>query len=424
MTNRAQLLLAAAPLLLAACSSGRTRRDRGRRAASRCGPPPSRSATCPRTSSSPAPSSPAPRCRWWPRCRRACCASCATRARASAKGEILAVLDDTDYRLANDRARAALAVAEANRAHAQAEKERADNLLKTGGITDRDHLSAQVALQVGEASLAQARAEVAIAGQQLARTEVRAPFAGRVAKRFPDPGSMLAAGAPLFTLVDDSVLEFQAQVASRDLAKVRLGAPVRLSIDALPDARDRGARRAGRAARGRALALVPGRGRGAGAARPRGRPLRPRGACAWARWQGRWSSRRRRWCATAPTRPPASRVRGAPGQGREGGGRARGRGAGRRSRSRAASPRATSWCWTRRRRSPRARRSTSRTAAAAPRSRPRSSEEPRHVPEQPVDQAPGLRDHDDGGARRPRDRLLLASSRSTSSRRSRSRSSP
>ncbi len=74
-------------------------------------------------------------------------------------GETLALLDDTDYRLAADRSRAALAVAEANRAHAQTEKERADNLLKTGGITDRDHLSAQVALQVAEASLAQAKVE-------------------------------------------------------------------------------------------------------------------------------------------------------------------------------------------------------------------------------------------------------------------------
>jgi membrane fusion protein (multidrug efflux system) len=157
-----------------------------------------------------------------------------------AKGEVLAVLDDTDYRLANDRARAALAVAEANRAHAQAEKERADNLLKTGGITDRDHLSAQVALQVADASLAQARAEAAIAGQQLFRTVVRAPFAGRVAQRMPDPGSMLAAGTPVFTMVDDSVLEFEAQVASRDLAKVRPGIPVQLSVDALPHERIEG----------------------------------------------------------------------------------------------------------------------------------------------------------------------------------------
>jgi len=45
---------------------------------------------------------------------------------------------------------------------------------------------------------------------------------------------MLATGVPLFTLVDDSVFEFEAQVASRDFAKVKLGAPVQLAIDALP----------------------------------------------------------------------------------------------------------------------------------------------------------------------------------------------
>jgi membrane fusion protein (multidrug efflux system) len=151
-----------------------------------------------------------------------------------ASRETLALLDDVDYRLAADRARAALAVAEANRAHAGAEKQRADNLLKTGGITDRDHLAAQVALQVAEAALAQAKTEVAIAGQQLARTQVKAPFSGRIAKRFSDTGAMLAAGTPLFTLVDDTVLEFQAQVASRDLTRVKVGVPVQLAIDALP----------------------------------------------------------------------------------------------------------------------------------------------------------------------------------------------
>jgi RND family efflux transporter MFP subunit len=161
-----------------------------------------------------------------------------------AKGEVLAVLDDTDYRLASDRARAALAVGEANRAHAQTEKERADNLLKTGGITDRDHLSAQVALQVADAGLAQARAEAAIAAQQVSRTRVTAPFGGRVAKRFPDAGAMLSPGTPLFTLVDDSVLEFKAPVPSRAYAKVKIGAAVELGIDALA-----GARASGRIAR-------------------------------------------------------------------------------------------------------------------------------------------------------------------------------
>jgi membrane fusion protein (multidrug efflux system) len=150
-----------------------------------------------------------------------------------AAGEILAQLDPTDYRLSNDRAQAALQLAAANRAHAVTERERADSLQKTGGITDKDRLAAEVALQVAEASLAQARAEAAIAGQQLARAEVRAPFGGRVAKRFVDAGAMLAPGAPLFTLVDDQVLEFRAQVPSADYLKIKVGDTVTLTMDAL-----------------------------------------------------------------------------------------------------------------------------------------------------------------------------------------------
>jgi len=151
------------------------------------------------------------------------------------KGDLLAVLDDTDYRLSLDRAKASLAVAEANRAHAMTERDRANSLLKTGGITDKDHLAAQVNLQVSEASVLQAKAEVAIAEQNVTRTKIVAPFAGRIADRLADAGTVLANGAPVFQLVDDSVLEFRGAVPSSDFAKVRVNAAVTLAIDALPD---------------------------------------------------------------------------------------------------------------------------------------------------------------------------------------------
>ena len=87
------------------------------------------------------------------------------------RGQLLAVLDSADFRLARDRAKASLDVAEANRAHARAEKDRADSLLKTGGITDKDHLAAQVAVQVADASYAHARSELAIAERQIGKIE-------------------------------------------------------------------------------------------------------------------------------------------------------------------------------------------------------------------------------------------------------------
>jgi membrane fusion protein, multidrug efflux system len=148
-------------------------------------------------------------------------------------GEVLAELDDTDYRLALDRAQAALAVADANRAHALVEKERADSLLKTGGITDKDHLAAQVGLQVAQAALAQSKAEVAISAQQHARCLIKAPFAGHVAKRLADPGALLSTGAPVFTLVDDSVIEFRGSLPSADYGRARVDDPVEIEIDTL-----------------------------------------------------------------------------------------------------------------------------------------------------------------------------------------------
>lgn len=150
------------------------------------------------------------------------------------KGEVIATLDQTDAKLALDRASATVAMAQANREHASAERDRANHLLQTGGITDKDHLAAQVNLQVAEASLRQANAEEAISSQQLARCQIRAPFSGRVAKRLADTGTMLAPGAPIVTLVDNGVLEFRAAVPSADLSKARIGAKAVVSVDALP----------------------------------------------------------------------------------------------------------------------------------------------------------------------------------------------
>jgi RND family efflux transporter MFP subunit len=150
------------------------------------------------------------------------------------RGQLLAVLDDADFRLARDRAKAAVDVAEANRAHARAEQDRADNLLKTGGITDKDRLAAQVAVQVAEASSAQARTELAIAERQQARSRVTAPLSGRIATRIADAGAMLQAGAPIYSIVDDSAFELRSSVASGDFGKVRLGEKVTVTVDALP----------------------------------------------------------------------------------------------------------------------------------------------------------------------------------------------
>ena len=150
------------------------------------------------------------------------------------RGQLLAVLDDVDFKLARDRAEAAVNVAEANRSHAKAEKDRAESLLKTGGITDKDRLAADVAVQVAEASTAQARSELAIAERQFERSKVVAPVSGRIAKRIADAGAMLQPGAPIYSIVDDSVFELRASAASADFGKLKVGEAVKVTVDGLP----------------------------------------------------------------------------------------------------------------------------------------------------------------------------------------------
>ena len=150
------------------------------------------------------------------------------------RGQALAVLDDADFVLARERAQANLDLAEANRAHARVEKDRADALLKTGGITDKDRLTAQVAVQLADASHAQARSDLAITERQLGRSRITAPISGRVAKRHADAGTIVNAGTPLYTIVDDSVFEFRSSVGSGDFGKIKVGEPVSVTLTALP----------------------------------------------------------------------------------------------------------------------------------------------------------------------------------------------
>ena len=153
------------------------------------------------------------------------------------KDQLLAEIDQVNYRLAFDQAAATFSVAEAglerakvSAEHAETEKERADNLLRSGGITRKDHLAAvtgvkeaESQVRLAEAQVGQARAALEIHKKALKDCRILAPAAGQVQKKFFDKGSLLAAGTPLCTLVDNSRLELECVIPSYQLASIRLG---------------------------------------------------------------------------------------------------------------------------------------------------------------------------------------------------------
>ncbi len=129
--------------------------------------------------------------------------------------------------------RAATAEAEAALAEAQADAQRARQLQTTGALSAQ-----QISQYVTAERTAQARIEAARAAEQtqrlrLAQTRVLAPDDGVISARSATLGAVLPAGQELFRMIRGNRLEWRAEVAASDLARLQPGqiAQVRIGND-------------------------------------------------------------------------------------------------------------------------------------------------------------------------------------------------
>lgn len=121
-----------------------------------------------------------------------------TRARA---GEILARIDDREYRIALDSARASVAAAEATAEDAGREFARVERLRKSNVASEQDFDAARFARDHAAAALEKARAELAAAELNMGETSVRAPFDGVVAAKRLHPGAMVSPSSEIYSFV-------------------------------------------------------------------------------------------------------------------------------------------------------------------------------------------------------------------------------
>lgn len=84
-----------------------------------------------------------------------------------------------------------------------------------------------------QADLEQRRAEYEIAKQQLADTEIVAPFDGAVGLRNAGVGEFLNAGAAVVTVVRTDPLRLRLQIPERESSRVRAGQKVRLNVEGI-----------------------------------------------------------------------------------------------------------------------------------------------------------------------------------------------
>jgi RND family efflux transporter MFP subunit len=85
-----------------------------------------------------------------------------------------------------------------------------------------------------QAILSQRRIELELAKQALSDSRLSAPFAGRVRERHATPGQYLTAGAPVVTIVKVHPLRLRLSIPEREAAAVRVGQPVRVTLEGDP----------------------------------------------------------------------------------------------------------------------------------------------------------------------------------------------
>lgn len=187
------------------------------------------------------------------------------------RGDVIGQIQKRDYELQVQQARAAVGAARArlglplegnddaievkdssivkealaNLEEQKKNRERITKLRDEGVLSQSELDTAEAAYQVAvnkyqdalqetnnrKAMLAQRRAELNIAEQQLADTIVRAPFDGVVQERKASPGEYLMEGAPFATVVRIDPVRLRLEVPERDALAVRQGQRIRFRVD-------------------------------------------------------------------------------------------------------------------------------------------------------------------------------------------------
>ena len=144
--------------------------------------------------------------------------------------EMLIRVDDTDYNTKLNRAKASLTRAEAEQQHAQFEYRRMQSLVKRNLVSRSQLENSLRAYRVAEASLQDATANFSQAEQDLARTQIRAPFAGLVRSENVDIGQFVSRGSPIATIYAGNQAEVRLPIADRQLAFLNIPVSIRGEI--------------------------------------------------------------------------------------------------------------------------------------------------------------------------------------------------
>jgi RND family efflux transporter MFP subunit len=150
------------------------------------------------------------------------------------EGDVLAVLDATDYRLAEEATRQQLLAAIARARQAESDRQRLEALKADGSVSASDDEHAQSnAVQAQAAAHAQER-QLELARNRLQYTVLRASRSGVVTSRKFEVGQVVAEGQPVVSIADEGEPEIVVDVPEDQFAAFKK-AQFKASLASEPD---------------------------------------------------------------------------------------------------------------------------------------------------------------------------------------------
>ncbi len=139
------------------------------------------------------------------------------------RGQVLATFAPDLLQADVAQIRAMVAEAEAALAEAAANAARARELQTSGALSEQQINQFMTAERTAQARLEAQRAQANVQALRLRQTQVLAPDDGVISARSATVGAVLPAGAELFRMIRQGRLEWRAEVAASDLARVKPG---------------------------------------------------------------------------------------------------------------------------------------------------------------------------------------------------------
>lgn len=159
---------------------------------------------------------------------------------AVTRGQLIAEIKDTDYRLAGEQAAAALKQAQAGLANTKLEYQRKEALYTEELVTKQQFDDIAARLAVAEGDVDRAKAAYDLAHERMAKTKIFAPMAGSVLAKKATSGDYIRNGALLVSIVRTDLLKLAFTVSEKDVGALRVGQDVAFFVDAFPEREFRG----------------------------------------------------------------------------------------------------------------------------------------------------------------------------------------